>query len=296
MAMDVAERFSGTVINADSMQVYRELRVLTARPSIQDENRVPHRLFGVVDGRESCSAGRWVELALVEIEAAWGEHRLPIIVGGTGLYLQALTEGMSPIPDTPASVRAQARARYDKLGAEAFKDEVAILDPVTAARLPTGDTQRLLRAWEVSTFTGRPFSAWQDEPRTPPLPGARFATIAIVPPRDQLYGAIDKRFSRMVELGVVDEVLALLNCDIAPDLPVMKALGVPQLAAFIHGDMRLEDAIAEAQQLSRNYAKRQLTWVRNQIRADQVLSAQYSESYRDKIFSFVHQFLLTGGG
>lgn len=296
MAMDVAERFLGTVINADSMQVYRELRLLTARPSVADENRVPHRLFGVVEGGESCSAGRWVGMALAEIEAAWEQGRLPIVVGGTGMYLQALTEGMSPIPDVPAAVRDQACARYDELGAKAFHDEVATLDPATAERLPVGDTQRLLRAWEVTRFTGRPFSAWQDEPRTPPLPGARFATIAIVPPRDQLYAAIDRRFSRMVEMGVVDEVLALLGCEIAPDLPVMKALGVPQLAAFIRGDLRLEDAIAEGQKLSRNYAKRQLTWVRNQIHADHVLSAQYSESYRDEIFSFVHQFLLTKGG
>ena len=295
MAMDVAERFSGTVINADSQQVYSQLRVVSARPSIEDEKRVPHRLFGVVDGRESCSAGRWLDMAVREIEAAWAQDRLPIVVGGTGMYLQALSEGMSPIPEIPDAVRVQARARYDELGAEAFHDEVATLDPATAARLPVGDTQRLLRAWEVTSHTGRPFSAWRDEPRNPPLPDARFATIAIAPPREELYAAIDRRFFRMVDLGAVDEVIALLACAIDPKLPVMKALGVPQLAAFVRGEVRLEEAIAEAQQLSRNYAKRQLTWVRNQIHADHTLNAQYSERFCEETLSFVQHFLLTEG-
>ena len=293
MAMDVAERFQGTVINADSMQVYKELRVVTARPSIEDVKRVPHRLFGILDGRESCSAGHWTGLAVDEIRAAWEQGRLPILVGGTGMYLQALSEGMSPIPDIPGSVRDQARVRYETLGAEAFHAEVARLDPDTAARLPVGDTQRLLRAWEVTTHTGRAFSAWQSEPRIKPLPSARFATIALEPPRAELYAAIERRFSHMVEEGALDEVRDLLALDIPADLPVMKAIGVPELAAFVRGEMTLEDAIAEAQKLSRNYAKRQLTWVRNQVHADYRLSAQYSKSFREEIFSIVHQFLLT---
>lgn len=293
MAMDVAEHFSGTVINADSQQVYSQLQVLSARPSEADEMRVPHRLFGVVDGNESCSAGRWVDLAVTEIKAAWASERLPIVVGGTGMYLQALTEGMSPIPEVPAAVRAAARARYDELGAEAFHDEVTSLDPATGAVLPTGDTQRLLRAWEVTTHTKRPFSDWQKEPRQAPLPEARFITIALQPPRDQLYAAINERFSRMVDEGALDEVRALLALGIDPALPVMKALGVAQLAAFIQGDKVLEDVVDEARQLSRNYAKRQLTWVRNQIHADYVLSAQYSKSFCEEILSFIHQFLLT---
>ncbi len=282
------------MINADSQQVYSQLRVVSARPSVEDEKRVPHRLFGVVDGRESCSAGRWVDLAVGEIKAAWQAGRLPIVVGGTGMYLQALTEGMSPIPEIPAAVRDEAQARYDGLGAEAFHGEVATMDPDTAERLPVGDTQRLLRAWEVTTHTGRPFSAWRNEPRIMPLPQARFITIALEPPRDQLYSAIDRRFSQMVELGALDEVRDLLALNIDAGLPVMKALGVPELAAFIRGECAIEEAIAEAQKLSRNYAKRQLTWVRNQIHADFVLSAQYSESLSGKIFSFIQHFLLTG--
>ncbi|MCK5574405.1 MAG: tRNA (adenosine(37)-N6)-dimethylallyltransferase MiaA [Sphingomonadales bacterium] len=293
MAIDIAEHFNGTVINADSQQVYKELRVITARPPVEDEARVPHRLFGVVDGHESCSAGRWAEMAVAEIKAAWHEGRLPIVVGGTGMYRQALIEGMSPIPESPGDVRIKARARYEAIGAEAFHQEVATLDSATAERLPVGDTQRLLRAWEVTTHTGRPFSTWQDEPRNPPLPEAIFTTIAIEPPRDQLYASIDRRFSQMVELGVVDEVKALLAIGIAAELPVMKALGVPEIAAFVRGEITLDDAISKAQKLSRNYAKRQLTWVRNQVQAEFTLSAQYSQRFSDEILSFIHQFLLT---
>ncbi|MFC1673113.1 tRNA (adenosine(37)-N6)-dimethylallyltransferase MiaA [Pseudomonadota bacterium] len=295
MAMDVAERFRGTVINADSQQVYSELREVSARPSIEDEARVPHRLFGVMSGREVCSAGRWLDLAVAEIREALDAGRLPVLVGGTGMYLQSLTEGLSPIPDIPVEVRADAQARYDEIGAQAFHEELSKLDPAAGERLPVGDTQRLLRAWEVTTHTGRAFSDWRDEPRIKPLPGVRFATIALVPPRDKLYAGIDARFSRMVEEGALDEIRALLALDLDPGLPVMKALGVPELAAFVRGEMDLESAISRAQQVSRNYAKRQLTWVRNQIKDAHVLPAQYSQSFREEIFSFVHQFLLTEG-
>lgn len=294
MAMDVAERFTGTVINADSQQVYKELRQLTARPSIEDENRVPHRLFGIIGGTDPWSVGRWVELACAEIECAFGENRLPILVGGTGMYLQSLTEGLSPIPEIPASVRSQAAVRHAELGAEAFHAEVAELDPAAGERLPIGDTQRLLRAWEVTTHTGRPFSAWRDEPRVKPLPGVRFATIALAPPRERLYAAIDARFSRMVEDGALDEVRALAALKLNSNLPLMKALGVPQLLAFVRGEVPLDEAVKQAQQRSRNYAKRQLTWARNQIEGAYVLDAQYSKSFQDEIFSFIQQFLLTG--
>lgn len=294
LAMDVAEHFNGTVINADSQQVYKELRLLSARPSIEDEKRVPHRLYGMMNGNEVCSAGRWVDLCGVEVNEAISQGRLPIIVGGTGMYLKSLTEGLSPIPDVPAHVRARASARQKELGAEAFHEEVSQLDPVSGVRLPIGDTQRLLRAWEVSIFTGRAFSEWYDEPRILPLPGVRFATLAITPPRDQLYAAIDARFLRMVDAGALDEVRALAAQGLDPGLPLMKALGVPQLLAYEAGDLTLEAAIQQAQKRSRNYAKRQLTWLRNQIESDYRLDAQYSKRFCDEIFSFVHEFLLTG--
>jgi len=295
MAMDVAEHFSGTVINADSMQVYKELRIITARPSIEDENRVPHKLFGVLSGREMCSAGRWCDLAVAEIEACFRAGRLPVLVGGTGMYLKALVEGLSPIPDIDAKFRDQATALHTELGAERFWAEVEKLDPISAARLPVGDTQRLLRVWEVTMATGRTLSAWQDEPRIQPLPDVNFAHIALVPPRDVLYAGIDARFSHMVEEGTLDEVRALMALDLDPKLPLMKALGVPELMAYLNGEMPKEQAISQAQKVSRNYAKRQLTWVRSQLPDAYILPAQYSKSFQQKIFSFVHEFLLTGG-
>jgi len=294
MAMDVAEHFSGTVINADSMPVYQELRIVTARPSIDDENLIPHRLFGSLSGRGVCSVGRWCAMAVAEIEACFEAGRLPVLVGGTGMYLKSLVEGLSPIPDIDAKFRAQATALHAALGAERFWAEVEKIDPVSAARLPVGDTQRLLRAWEVTTATGRALSSWQEEPRVAPLPDVNFAHIAVVPPRDVLYAGIDARFSRMVEEGALDEVRALMDLNLDPRLPLMKALGVPELMAFLRGEMSREDAVSQAQKVSRNYAKRQLTWVRSQLPDAYIFPAQYSKSFRDKIFSFVHEFLLTG--
>ncbi|PHS78673.1 MAG: tRNA (adenosine(37)-N6)-dimethylallyltransferase MiaA [Rhodospirillaceae bacterium] len=294
LAMDVAEHFGGTVINADSQQVYKELCVLSARPSVEDEKRVPHRLFGTMEGHQICSAGHWVDMAVVEVQNALKQGRLPILVGGTGMYLQSLTEGLSPIPAIPAHVRTQSTARHKELGAEAFHEELGCLDSLTAERLPIGDTQRLLRAWEVTIFTGRTFSSWQDEPRIKPLPDVQFSTIAITPPREELYAAIDARFERMVQGGGLDEVKALKKLDLSSDLPLMKALGVPQLLAYLADEISLEEAIQKSQKLSRNYAKRQLTWVRNQIEGSYRLDAQYSKRFSDKIFSFIHEFLLTG--
>ena len=294
LAMDVAERFTGTVINADSQQVYKELRIISARPSIEDENRVPHRLFGVMSGHDVCSAGHWSELAVDEIQTCFNENRLPILAGGTGMYLKSLVEGMSPIPDVPDDIRDQARRLHEELGGEAFREEVAKLDPASAEKLPAGDTQRLIRAWEVSTATGRAFSDWQDEPRIPLLQNVRFAHIALIPDRQKLYDGIEKRFDWMINHGGLDEVRALLPLEIDPNKPLMKALGVPELAAYLRGEMELEAAVSKAKQVSRNYAKRQLTWLRSQIPDAHILAAQYSESFREEIFSFVHQFLLTG--
>ncbi|MBF0248602.1 MAG: tRNA (adenosine(37)-N6)-dimethylallyltransferase MiaA [Alphaproteobacteria bacterium] len=295
LALDVAERFGGVVVNADSMQVYRELRLVTARPSASDEARAPHRLYGCMDGREACSAGRWVNMAAHEIRAAWDADRLPVVAGGTGMYIQGLVDGLSPIPDVPAEVRAEALRLHAELGGAGFRRKLAALDPETARRLPDGDTQRLIRAWEVTVHTGRPFSQWRDEPRRPVLPEARFATIVLTPPRDRLYAAIDRRFAWMVDHGALDEARALMDLDLDPALPVMKALGVPELAACLSGEVALEDAVARAQKVSRNYAKRQLSWLRTQVKPDLLIDAQYSESFREEIFSFVRRFLLTTG-
>lgn len=293
LAMDVAEALDGVIVNADSVQVYRELRVLSARPSPADEARVPHRLFGVLAAAEACSAGRWLAMARPEVAAAHAAGRLPIVVGGTGLYLKALTEGLAAVPDIPEDLRRSVRERHARLGGEAFRAELAALDPEAARRLPAGDGQRLVRAFEVVRATGVPLADWQQRGGDGPAVAARIATIVLAPPRAALYRAIDARFDAMLAAGALDEVAALLRLGLDPGLPAMKAVGVPQLVRHLQGEITLADAAAAAKQASRNFAKRQLTWLRHQIGDAEVISAQYSESLRPEIFSFIRQFLLT---
>ena len=294
LALDAAVAFAGTVINADSMQVYRELRVLTARPSPEAEAWAPHRLFGVIGVGERCSAGRWLAMATAEIEAARAARRLPIVVGGTGLYLKALTEGLSPLPEVPEQVRVEARALHRRLGGPGFRDALAGLDPEMAARLSAGDRQRLMRAYEVVRATGRSLARWQREEPPRPALAARFATVLLAPPRQALYAAIDARFEAMLAAGALAEVAALAGSGLDASRPAPKALGLGALARHLRGEITLDEASEDAKRASRNYAKRQLTWFRHQMLRAEVINEQYSESLRPKIFSFIRRFLLTG--
>ena len=293
LAVDIAAAFDGCVINADSMQVYRELRVLTARPSPADEARVSHRLYGVLPASERCSAGRWAAMAAREIDAAREVGRLPVVVGGTGLYLKVLTEGLAPIPDVPVEVHAAATALHAELGGDAFRNALAALDPESAARLPAGDRQRLVRAYAVVTATGRPLSDWQRAPSQPPIAGVRVAILVLDPAREVLNGAIGARFDAMLAAGAVAEVQALLDLNLDPTLPVMKAVGVRELAGYLHGALSLEQARAAAKAATCRFAKRQRTWIRHQITPHLGIHEQYSERMRPKIFTFIRQFLLT---
>lgn len=295
LALALAEKLGGVVINADSMQVYSTLRIVTARPSDEDEARAPHRLYGILHPSELCSAGRWRSLAVAEMEAAWAAGRLPIVCGGTGLYIRSLMQGLSPIPEIPDAVRAEARALFDRVGNQAFHALLATKDPVIAERLHPGNSQRLVRAWEVVQATGRPLSDWQNEPAADRL-DADFFAVSIAPERHALYEGCDRRFRLMVEMGALDEVRAIMAMRLDPALPAMKALGVPELSAYLAGDCSLEDAIVRAQQTTRNYAKRQLTWFRHQLKSDFSLDAQFSERFFAEIFSKIRQFLLTGDG
>lgn len=294
LALDAARAFGGVVINADSAQVYRELRVLTARPSPADEAAVPHRLYGLLSAAERCSAGRWLAMARAATAEARAQGRLPIVVGGTGLYLKVLTEGLAPVPPVPAEVRAEAAALWERLGGDGFRTELAAYDPEAAARLPAADRQRLLRAWEVVRATGRSLGQWQ-QAAEPPSTGDRLATLVLLPPRQTLYPALDARFLGMLAEGALDEVRALLVMQLDPSLPAMKAVGVRELAAHVTGTSTLEEATAAAQQSTRRFAKRQMTWLRHQTTADAVLNAQYSESLRQEIFAFIRRRLLTRG-
>ncbi len=303
LAAAVAAEWGGTVINADSMQIYRELSLLTARPRGAELKAAPHRLYGVLSGAEACSAGRWREMALAEVEAALAAGRLPILVGGTGLYLKVFAEGLSAVPEIPAGIRASARAELAELGNAAFHSRLAERDPVMAARLEPGDSQRLLRAWEVLAATGRSLADWQAAPGAPAP--YRFARLCLLPPRPALYATCDARLEAMVGPkseggGALEEVEALLALGFDPALPVMKAVGVPEFAAYLAGELSLEAALAQAQQATRRYAKRQMTWLRHQFLGNDptvnVMETQYSESRRVEIFAKIRQNLLTDPG
>jgi tRNA dimethylallyltransferase len=303
LALDLAEAFDGVVINADSMQVYRELEILTARPGAEALARAPHRLYGTLPGHQRCSAGRWRALALAEIAAAHAAGKLPLVVGGSGLYLRALTEGLAEVPEVPVALREAAEARHRDLGGPRLHAELAARDPVMAARLEPGDSQRLIRAWEVLEATGRSLAAWQAEgaPNGSAGPGAgagRFLRLVRLPPRAALYAACDARLCAMIERGALEELRRLRKRGLDPRLPVMRALGVRELGRHLDGALSLDAAVARAQQATRNYAKRQMTWLRTQRLPDTVetltLNEQYSKSLDPKIFANIRRFLLTG--
>ncbi len=292
LALAIAEEFAGTVINADSMQIYRDLAILTARPGPADEARAPHRLYGVLDAADPCSAVRWRDLAEGEIAAAEARGSLAVVVGGTGLYLRALVDGLADIPPVPAATRAEARRLHQRLGGAGFRVCLAARDPAGAARLAAGDTQRLLRAYEVIAATGRPLGDWQQD-QVAGQRRANVATLVLMPPRPSLYAACEARFAAMVAAGALEEVRALLARRLDPALPAMKAVGVPELARHLAGAIPLDEAIRLGQQATRRYAKRQVTWFRHQMPEAKVIAAQFSESLLQEIFSFIRQFLLT---
>jgi tRNA dimethylallyltransferase len=260
--LELATSFGGTIINADSMQLYRELRLLTARPSEADEARVPHRLYGTVSAADAYSVGRWLGDVARAMAEAQREGRLPILVGGTGLYFKALTEGLAPVPDIPAEIRSHWRERSAELGRDALHAELAARDPAMAARLGPADPQRIVRALEVIDATGVSLAEWQGGNATPLLAPDDALRLVIAAEREPLYAAIDARFNRMIEQGALDEVRALLGLELDPGLPAMRAHGVRELAAHLSGALTREDAVAKAKTESRRYAKRQMTWLR----------------------------------
>ena len=260
-ALELAEAIGGVIVNADAMQVYREPRILTARPSDADMARVPHLLYGHVPAREHYSTGRYQSdagHALTEVRKA---GRVPIFVGGTGLYFRALTDGLSEMPTVPAGVRAAARARLAAIGNDAFHAALAARDPEMAAQLNPGDSQRMLRAWEVLEASGRSLAFWQKNEGRPVLDGLRLSTFVIEVPRETLRERIDARFRAMVAAGAMDEALALADLD--PALPAARIIGRRELLA--QHDGALADAIGRAVIATRQYAKRQDTWFRNQL-------------------------------
>ncbi len=292
LGVDAALALDGEIINADSMQIYRELDVLTARPAKNDLSKVPHQLYGTMSGSVRCSAEQWRNLALEEIEKVHNRGRVPILVGGTGLYIRALEKGIANIPDIPAEVRRQGQELLEQLGGEVFKQKLAESDPETASRLHAGDSQRLIRAWEVITHTGKSMLEWQKEAQGL-VPNVDFIRFAMIPPREELYDNCNKRFQVMLDLGALKEVENLLELAFDSSLPIMKALGVPELAEYLAGDVALDEAISRAQQNTRRYAKRQMTWIRTQYSDANIVNAKYSERLRGDFFTFIRQSGLT---
>lgn len=266
LALQLAERSDGTIINADSAQVYRDLRIVTARPSREEEARAPHRLFGHVDAADTgYSAARWATEARIEIERALAAGSLPILVGGTGLYLRTLIDGIAPVPEIDPAIRAEVRA----MNLSDAYAALTIVDRAEAARLNPADTTRICRALEVIRSTGRPIADWRRE-RKGGI-GERIDLVAtiLLPPRDWLNDRIDRRFAAMVDTGAMEEVANLIAREDVPlDAPIRRAIGMPELAAAVLGEITLADAIERASLATRQYAKRQYTWFRNQPPAD----------------------------
>lgn len=277
LALDLARAHGGCIINADSMQVYRELRILTARPSAEDEAVVPHELYGHVPAREAYSAARYVGDAARAIGEAQARGLRPILAGGTGLYFKALLEGLSPIPPIAADIRGYWRAQAGEKGGPALHAMLAQRDPMMAERLAPSDTQRVVRALEVLEATGRSLAEWQEQPGMPVLQGP-VIKLLVSRPRAELHARADARFDAMVAAGAVEEAASLGALALDPGLPAMRALGVASLVAASRNELPLEQAIAQAKAETRQYIKRQETWFRKHMISWSAISAKQIES------------------
>jgi tRNA dimethylallyltransferase len=265
LALELAAALGGTIINADSMQVYRDLRIITARPARDEESRAPHRLYGHVDAAENYSAGRWCADAAEALAAMQQESSPAIFVGGTGLYFNALTRGLAAVPPIPAEIRNAVRARLASEGVASLHVELSARDPAGAARLMPGDRARVTRALEVALATGRSLSDWHDDNKPASVDLARAVKVFLVPDREELFHRIDARFDAMIAAGALEEVRALAARHLDSDLPAMKAHGVPWLIRHLNGEITLAEAVEHAKLETRQYTKRQATWFRNQL-------------------------------
>jgi len=290
LAVRLAEAADGVVINADASQVYADLRILSARPDDTEMARAPHRLFGHLDAAVACSAAGWAADATGEIEAAWAAERLPILVGGTGLYLRTLLDGIAPVPEIDPAVRGEVRAMPVAAAADALRRE----DPEAAARLNPADSTRIARALEVVRATGRTLAGWQKRREGGIADRAAIAPLILLPPRDWLYERCDRRFAAMLEEGAVDEVEALLARGLDPALPAMRAIGVGEISDWLAGTIDRATMIERAQAATRQYAKRQYTWFRNQPPGDwHRLQTQLDDKLVDQIVIKLRQTVLT---
>lgn len=260
VALSVARARPTVIINADAMQMVDSLRVITARPSMKEEAEAEHALYGVLEPHEPTTVANWLTRVIPVIQHAWAEEKLPLLVGGTGMYIKALMEGLASVPPIPEETRATLRM----MDAAKVRAELDLRDPRMAAQLKPGDSQRNLRALEVMMATGISLGEWQAKTTRPLLPEATYHRFMILRERAEIYARIDARFEGMMAAGALEEVRALMALALDPELPILRAHGVPELMAHLRGEMTLDDATTKAQQNTRNYAKRQMTWLRNQ--------------------------------
>jgi tRNA dimethylallyltransferase len=265
LALELAAKLGGVIINADSMQVYRDLRIITARPTPDEERRVPHRLYGHVDAAENYSVGRWFGEAAAALADTFGQGRPAIMTGGTGLYFSTLTRGIAAVPPVPAEIRRVVRNRLATEGVAALHQELSKRDPATAARLKPGDRARITRALEVVLATGRSLTQWHEDNMPARLDLAAAAKVFLMPNRDEVGLRIDARFDAMMAAGALEEVRAFAARNLDPNLPAMKAHGVPWLIRHLKGEIAMAEAVAQAKRDTRRYTKRQATWFRNQL-------------------------------
>jgi tRNA dimethylallyltransferase len=265
LSVALAKRLNGEVVNADSMQVYQDLQVISARPTEAEMAEVPHHLFGNVSAAERFSTGRWLDAATPVIEDIQRRGKVPIVIGGTGLYHMALIEGLSQIPPVPEDIRADVAAIAKQGGADALRARLEAVDSETAARFGAGDRQRLARALEVWLATGKSITAFQGAKTRPALGDGEWLGAALTPPRARLYAQIDKRFEGMLMEGAMEEAKALMALDIDPELPAMKAHGIPWLLSYLRGEVTAQTAAEHAKRDTRRYAKRQFTWIGRQF-------------------------------
>ena len=289
LAITLARELGGEIINADSMQIYKELETLTSRPDRNDLEIVPHKLFGTREIINPCSVNIWNNLAQKSIENAVSRGRVPIVCGGTGMYIKYLSTQLATVPNIPVEVRLMAREKLMKLGNEKFYQELTKLDPQMEGLIPIGDSQRLIRAWEVFEVTGKSLFAWQAV-----IAGQTdliVCNILLMPDREFLYASCDRRFLEFVDNGALNEAKTIRDLELDPTLPGMKALGLLQLIDYLEGKITFDVAIARAQQKTRNYAKRQMTWFRNQLDADYIDYSPHTGRHTSEIFRTVIKFL-----
>lgn len=289
LAITLARELGGEIINADSMQIYKELETLTSRPDRNDLEIVPHKLFGTREIINPCSVNIWNNLAQKSIENAVSRGRVPIVCGGTGMYIKYLSTQLATVPNIPAEVRLMAREKLMKLGNEKFYQELTKLDPQMEGLIPIGDSQRLIRAWEVFEVTRRSLFDWQAVNAS--QTNLIVCNILLMPDREFLYASCDRRFLEFVDNGALNEAKTIRDLELDPTLPGMKALGLLQLIDYLEGKITFDVAIAQAQQKTRNYAKRQMTWFRNQLDADYIDYSPHTGRHTSEIFRTVIKFL-----